>query len=263
LVTCQPRLAEAESAIAKARIVRERLTSQKLSPGLAKWIARLDRYLPVLEAATHLAQVAPEMLGRERPVTYLILMQNNHELRATGGFISGVGLIQFSEGKIITTTFQDSYRVDAGCDLSLHPPAPAPLRKYMWAPALVFRDANWSPDFPSSAQVARSIYSLCNGTDVEGVIGIDLDSVDALLRALGPLQPKGYPEPVTSETLLKFVGEYWTDPLRSASISEKETNDWWCHRKDFMADVLQAALCEGGAEVHSCSEASKQTAMDE
>ena len=244
LAVSQPRFGEAERALARASSARERLAVQALSPFLAKWTDRLDRYWPILEAATQLAQLAPKMLGQERPVTYLILMQNNHELRATGGFISGVGVIQFSQGKIITTTFQDSYAVDAGCALSLYPPAPAPLRRYMWAPALVFRDANWSPDFPSSAQVAASIYRQCTGADVDGVISIDLDGLEALLSALGPLQPEGYPEPVTGETLLKFVGEYWTDPLRSASILEMETSDWWSHRKDFMADLLQAALAQ-------------------
>lgn len=242
LAVSRPRFAEARSALVQARVALGRLDSRELSPRLSKWIVRLDRYLPVLEAATQLAQVAPKMLGHERPVTYLMMMQNNHELRATGGFISGVGMIQLSGGKVITTVFQDSYQVDAGYDLSAYPPAPAPLRKYMWASVLMFRDVNWSPDFPSSAAVASSIYRMSRGTDVDGVMGIDLDGVAALLQALGPLQPEGYPSPVTSETLLQFVGDYWTAPLRSASIAEKETSDWWTHRKDFMADLLEAAL---------------------
>ena len=241
LTVCQPRFVEAEKALVRARLARERLDGQELSPRLTLWLSRLDRYLPALEAATVLAQVAPGILGHERPISYLILVQNSHELRPTGGFISGVGMIQLSAGKIITSTFQDSYQVDAGCDLGAHPPAPAPLRKYMWAPVLVFRDANWSPDFPSSVAVARSIYRLCRGTDVDGAIAIDLAAVAKLLPALGPLQPEGYPKPVTSETLLQYVAEYWTAPLLSASIDE-DTGQWWTHRKDFMADLLQAAL---------------------
>ena len=244
LIASQPRFAEAEQALQEARTARARLDARPLPPRLAPWIERLDSPggLPALEAATRLAQVAPAMLGRERPVTVLVLMQNNHELRATGGFISGVGRVQLSAGKIVSTTFQDSYAVDAGCDLWAHPPPPAPLREYMWAPALMFRDANWSPDFPSSAQSAASIYRLCQGTDVDAVVALDLDAVALLLQALGPLQPEGYPAAVTSETLLEYVGQYWTAPVRSASATERDSSDWWSHRKDFMADILQAAL---------------------
>lgn len=242
LTVSRPRFAEAEDALVQVSAARERFKTRRLSPRLAKWVTRLDRYLPALEAGTQLAQALPEVMGRERPVTYLILMQNNHELRATGGFISGVGTIQLSAGKIITTTFQDSYQVDAACDLWAHPPAPEPLRRYMWAPVLVFRDANWSPDFPSSAVVAMSIYRMCQSSDVNGVIAIDLDGVSALLQGLGPLQPEGYPAAVTAETLLQFITDYWASPLRSADTAEEETGDWWLHRKDFVADVLQAAL---------------------
>jgi hypothetical protein len=241
LAVSAPRFAEAQESIARARTVREQINTVRLSPLLAKYMLLLDRYLPALETATALAQSAPELLGQQQPVTYLVLAQNSHELRPTGGFISGVGVIHLSQGKIISTTFQDSYQIDAVCDLDAHPPAPEPLRQYMWAPALVLRDANWSPDFPSSAKVVSSIYRLCHGMDVDGVVALDLDAVAALLQGLEPLQPEGYPQPVTSATLQQFLSQYWSAPLRSAD-TEKDSGEWWLHRKDFMADLLQAAL---------------------
>jgi hypothetical protein len=219
-----------------------RLQQHELSPRVARYLARLSAYWPVLEGAVLLAQDLPALLGQSRPMSYLLLAQNNHELRPTGGFISGVGLIQLSAGKIVSTTFQDSYAVDALCDVAAYPPAPQPLREYIWAPALVLRDANWSPDFPSSAATASSIYRLCSGVDVDGVVAIDLEAVATLLGALGPLQPEGYPEPVTSDNLLQYVNEYWTNPLRSVGITDEQKGEWWLHRKDFMADLLKVAL---------------------
>ena len=252
LAVSAPRFAEAQEGLARAQSARDQINTPRLSPRLARYILKLDRYLPALQAATALAQSAPALLGRQRPVTYLVLAQNNHELRPTGGFISGVGVIQLSQGKIISTTFQDSYQVDGDCDLDAHPPAPEPLRRYMWAPALVLRDANWSPDFPTTAQVVSSIYRLCHGTAVDGVVALDLDAVAALLQGLEPLQPEGYPEPVTSATLQQFLSQYWAAPLRSTPAQlmagrstrdmGQDAGDWWSHRKDFMADLLQAAL---------------------
>jgi hypothetical protein len=242
LVAARPRFSQAAAAVARARPAMTRLQQHELSPRVARYVARLGAYWPVLEGVASLAQDLPALLGQSRPMTYLLLAQNNHELRPTGGFISGVGLIQLSAGKIVSSTFQDSYAVDALCDVAAHPPAPQPLREYMWAPALVFRDANWSPDFPSSAATASSIYRLCGGADVDGVVAMDLDAVALLLGALGPLQPEGYPEPVTSDTLLQYVNEYWTNPLRSVDITDEQKGEWWLHRKDFMADLLKAAL---------------------
>lgn len=242
LAASRPRFAEAEAALAKAYSAWNRLDGRVLSPRLAAGKALGDRYLPLLEGGVKLAQLAPHLLGQERPVTYLILAQNNHELRPTGGFISGAGVIELSVGKIVTMTFQDSYAVDAQCDLGAHPPPPVPLREYIWAPALMFRDANWSPNFPTSAAVVTSIYRLCQGKQVDGVIAFDVEAVASLLRGLGSVQPEGYPEAVTADTFLHYVAQYWTHPLRALDTAEQETGEWWLRRKDFMADLLQAAL---------------------
>jgi hypothetical protein len=242
LMAAQPRFSQAAQAVARARPAMARLQQLELSPRMASYVARFDAYWPVLEGAVLLAQDLPALLGQSRPMSYLLLAQNNHELRPTGGFISGVGLIQLSAGKIISTTFQDSYAVDALCDAAAHPPPPQPLREYMLAPELVFRDANWSPDFPASAATASSIYRLCGGVAVDGVVAMDLEAVSLLLGALGPLQPEGYPSPVTSDTLLQYVNDYWANPLRSVGTTDEQQHEWWLHRKDFMADLLKAAL---------------------
>jgi hypothetical protein len=251
LLAAQPRFSQAAQAVARGRPAMIRLQQHELSPRVASYVARLTAYWPVLEGAVLLAQDLPAMLGQPHPMSYLLLAENNHELRPTGGFISAAGLIELSAGKIISTTFQDSYAVDALCDMAAHPPAPQPLREYIWAPALVFRDANWSPDFPSSAATASSIYRLCTGIGVDGVVAMDLQAVTLLLGALGPLQPEGYPEAVTSDTLLQYVNEYWTNPLRSVDITAEQMDEWWLHRKDFMSDLLKAALQKVTAEPQS------------
>lgn len=242
LVAAQPRFAQAAKAVARARPAMARLQSHELSAPLAHYKALLDDYWPLLEGAVLLAQDLPTLLGHERPISYLLLAQNSHELRPAGGFISGVGLLRISAGKIISVTFQDSYAVDVGCDLAQLPPAPRALREHMWAPALVFRDANWSPDFTASAATAASIYRLCQATEVDGVLAMDLDAVVALVGVLGSLQLQGYPAPVTAATFLQMVQEYWTNPLRSVDITDEQKDQWWLHRKDFMGDLLQAVL---------------------
>ncbi|OQB26409.1 MAG: hypothetical protein BWY10_02154 [Chloroflexi bacterium ADurb.Bin180] len=242
LVVARPRFEAASTALQKARPTLQRLNRLELSPRLARYQALLNAYWPVVEGGLLLAQDLPELLGEGRTVNYLLIAQNDQELRPTGGFISGAGLLQISAGKIVSMTFQDSYAVDALCDASAFSPAPSPLREYMWAPVLVFRDANWSPDLPTSAATLRSLYRRCQGVDVDGVVTLDIEAVRALLGALGPLQPEGYPEPVSNATLTRYINEYWTNPLRLADSTDEQKGDWWLHRKDFMSDLLKAAL---------------------
>ena len=148
----------------------------------------LDRYdeaYPLAQTGFELMTVAPQLLAADRPRTYLILFQNEDELRATGGFLSAAGRMTIDAGKIISLTVEDSYAVD---DFTTpYPDAPAPLRDYMGIDLWVFRDSNWSPDFPVAARQAISLYTQTRGGTIDGVIALNQRVVEALVDGLGPL----------------------------------------------------------------------------
>jgi len=245
LVDAGPRLAEAQGELERVAAARSELDTSRLSPRLATQVERLDRYLPLLRLAVQAARLAPNLLGAEGPRSYLVLAQNNHELRATGGFISGVGLLRLDQGRIVELSFRDSYAVD---DLSKpHPPPPPPLRKYMKAGILVLRDVNWSPDFPTTAQMAASLYALDQGVMVDGVIAADLTALQWLVGALGPLRLEGYDQPVSEGNVLEFMKAAWEAPPGAATIADRTRGDWrewWRHRKDFMGILLEGMLAK-------------------
>jgi hypothetical protein len=93
-----------------------------LHPRLESLLAQVDQLLPLAQAGLQAAQVAPALLGQDGPRTYLILAQNNHELRPTGGFISGAGFVRLAGGQITELKLSDSYSVDNW--QQPHPPAP-------------------------------------------------------------------------------------------------------------------------------------------
>ena len=98
-------------------------------------------------------------------------MQNEDELRATGGFLTEVGTVVVKDGEIVSYTFENSYDLD---DLSKpYPPAPWQLERYMDAQMLLLRDSNWSPDFPSSAATAEYLYAYKSFHTSDGIIAID------------------------------------------------------------------------------------------
>ena len=241
LVAQQQKFAEAQTQLAQAAQAREEIEGSELSPRLATLVDRLDKYLSPLQFALQGALLAPELLGASEPKSYLILAQNDDELRATGGFISGVGLLRIDQGRILELDFQDSYAVD---DLSQpHAEPPQPLRDHMWAQIWLLRDANWSPDFPTAAQVAAQIYQQDQGVAVDGVIAIDQQAVRLMVRALGSIRLEGYEESVTADNVIQLARQYWASPLGEGTLGEGAA-DWWAHRKDFMGMLMQAALAE-------------------
>jgi hypothetical protein len=236
----QPSWQEAETALRRVAEARSRLDVAQFDPRIANQLQRLDRYLPLLQTGSALARLAPLLLGADDPKSYLLLAQNSDELRATGGFISGAGILQIDRGQLSDISFADSYAVyNATVD---HPLAPPDLQEAMGAQMLVFRDANWSPDFRSTALVAQALYQLNTSTATDGVVAFDLEATQRLISALEPLALPGYDQPLTSANVLAAMREIWSDPLATeGTVSEADNSDWWLHRKDFMGDMAAAA----------------------
>jgi len=197
-------------------------------------LARLDKYTPWLETALDAALVAPSLLGGDGPRTYLVIAQNNHELRATGGFISGVGELRVDKGVIVSLGFDDSYAVD---NLEVaHELTPPNFQWTLYGELWFFRDANWDPDFPTSARRAMEIYERDRGVKADGVIALDLEGLRLLLEAVGPIAVEGIEEKVTGANVNQVLQEQWGRP------GESDPRDWWLHRKDFMGQIAAAAM---------------------
>jgi hypothetical protein len=223
---------------------RERIDEERLSPKVGQLVLRLDKYVALFDTGVEGLLAAPYLLGAESPRTYLLLAQNENELRATGGFISSVALLRVRDGKIEDLDFRDSYAVD---DLSNpHPAPPEALERYMLSQLWLLRDANWYPDFPTTAQIASELYELDQGVSVDGVIAADLVAVEALVEVLGPIQLEEYGQEVTGANVMDLMREYWASPA-----GEGQTGDWWSHRKDFMGELLGAMMTRLQSDVGS------------
>jgi O-antigen ligase len=236
LQSARPQLAQALAALDEMRRTRQTMPATQLSPRVAQWGLRFDHMLSLLENGVRGALALPELLGASSPRAYLILIQNEDELRPTGGFISGVARVVLDEGRIVELTFEDSYAVD---DLSRpYPAAPLPLYEIMGTELWLFRDSNWSPDFPTSAQVAMVLYWLGHDdVNVDGVVAMDQCALQLFLMALGPLDLEEYPEPVTSENVIQAARDSW-----APAGGEGLTDEWWERRKNFMGRLIVAAV---------------------
>ncbi|MFH1667726.1 MAG: DUF4012 domain-containing protein [Candidatus Komeilibacteria bacterium] len=149
---------------------------------------KINQYYQQLGVAVDLMDVFPYFVGYPEPVTYLLLFQNNHEIRATGGFIGSYGLITIDRGQLVNLFIDDIYHLDSEVIGELEIEPPQPIRDYLGVKFWYMRDANWYPDFPTSAKKMMEFYGLENGTEkLDGVIAITPDVVSDLIALTGDL----------------------------------------------------------------------------
>lgn len=150
-----------------------------------------------------LLQIAPSLLGQSEPKTYLLLFQNDKEMRATGGFMTAYAFLKIDKGHLSTTTSDDIYRLDERllkvCVTKICPlTPPAPIVKYLpeadgrprtaWS----MRDSNISPDFPTSAKQFEKMYAMLGeGLPFDGILTIDTQVVEELIAITGPIDVFG------------------------------------------------------------------------
>ncbi|HEX2910541.1 MAG TPA: DUF4012 domain-containing protein [Chloroflexia bacterium] len=233
----QARFGRAEQLLSEISALRAGLEAQRLNLDPArKALTMLDRYLPDLKQGVELARelppVLPALLGANQPVTYLALMQNSDELRATGGFISSTALVTLDRGKFSLSGFQDSYAVD-NPKVQPEPPVAA-LNRYMQAQFLAVRDANWWPDFPTSARKVADLYQRQAGRSADSVIALDSQAVSYLFEALGPLDLPAYNERLTAQNFEERLRYYYLPPG-----TDTQSGDWWLKRKEFVGVAIK------------------------
>lgn len=138
--------------------------------------------------ARPLIEVMPQIMGQDSPKRYLILFQNNAELRPTGGFITAYGYFTVKNGLIESEGSSDIYKLDD--TLSLRIPAPAPIIKYLPnVPNLNIRDSNLSADYYVSMQQFEKLYENTAGNqDIDGIIALDTQFVLSMIDVLGPIE---------------------------------------------------------------------------
>ena len=170
--------------------------------------AKIDKYGPLLDSYLTASERLPAILGWDAPRRYLVLTQNPAELRPTGGFIGSYGIIAFDKGRITERTFQDVFLLDLPWDFPFIKP-PTELANYLLGPKQPWQlaDANWSPDFPTSARDALRLYTNESGdTRIDGVLGITTYTIDELLKVTGPITVPEYGVTIASgETTLKTL----------------------------------------------------------
>ncbi|MBI4084563.1 MAG: DUF4012 domain-containing protein [Candidatus Levybacteria bacterium] len=164
---------------------------------------KLQKYEPILALFLSVADALPDLLGFDNEKIYLVLFQNNMELRPGGGFIGSYGLLTVKNGKMLTFTIHDVY--DADGKLKGHLEPPFAIKRHLGASHWFLRDSNMSADFPTNAKKAAYFLNLETNERVDGVIGVDVSFAQTLLSVVGPISIPEYQTSVSSENFFTLI----------------------------------------------------------
>ncbi|MEN2739503.1 DUF4012 domain-containing protein [Microbacterium sp. X-17] len=189
-VAAQPVMAKAQTAFDSARrdigsIDRSSVISP-IGSAVTKMRSLMSEVAPDLQAADNTVRLLPGMLGANGPRSYLIVAQNPAELRATGGLIGSVALVNADKGAAVLSTEV------AGTSIG---PWPTPVFDVpeattgLYGPLVgrYLQDVNFTPDFPLAARTAAAMWVRTHGGVVDGVITVDPVVLSAMLKATGPV----------------------------------------------------------------------------
>ncbi|HTX87235.1 MAG TPA: DUF4012 domain-containing protein [Candidatus Nanoarchaeia archaeon] len=203
---------------------------------------KLSAASSLLSEATVVSQLAPEFFGYPVKSTFLVLFENDAELRPAGGFLGTYGILQTENGDVIRFDSHDIYHLDEPMEalhlLSIMPPDP--IKIYLnknW----YMRDSNWSPDWPTSAQQIVWFYNKENNLlppknqinnfngQFTGVIAVTPEFVTSLLELTGPVTVNGE----------QFTADNFTNLLQykvEQDLAAQNVTSW--QRKEIIGKIL-------------------------
>lgn len=158
----------------------------KIQEQITEVVHTFSDYRPIM---SELAKMA----GAEEAQKYLILFQNDNELRPTGGFLTAYSIVKVDKGRVIPEKSGDIYDLDL--KFRQNTAIPKELGRYLiteryWH----LRDMNIYPDFKKSMETFYQNYQTIPSEpgDIDGIIAVDTQLLTWLLEVIGPVQVAGY-----------------------------------------------------------------------
>ena len=207
--------------IAKARYHIDKVYLSDVPKEYLDTFVQMKEILPLVEDSlkegVESRNVVEELLGANGSRTYLFLFQNNHEMRATGGFIGSYGIVKINNGNIEKMIVDDIFNPDGQLIDRVVPPLPIQKISADWS----LHDSNWFVNFPLSAKKAMDFYERTGGPTVDGVVAITPAMMEKFLAITGPITLPQYDMVLTDENFMEIM----QDEVEDEDNYEKTNED--------------------------------------
>ncbi len=179
-----------------------------------------------------LADALVGFLGKDEMRTYLLVFQNDSELRPSGGFMGSVAEVRVLNGEIQSIYVPKGGPYDLKSQLTQRVQSPEPL--HLINPLWQFQDANWHPDFKQSADRINWFWSKSGQPTLDGVIAVNASFMERVLAVTGPIEMPEYNKTITAEN-------FYLETQKAVEIEyDKEENS----PKKFIGDLFDRLMLE-------------------
>lgn len=160
-----------------------------------------------------ISQFLPDLLGVNERQRYLILLQNDGEIRSTGGWITSYSVVAIEGGQIRELFVDDIYNAEGTLKVKGYTyRTPNSMIRALGETQFTFSLVNWNPNLDSvMTDSEQFIYELGKGNDIDGLITIDTVFLQKLLDKWGGIEVPGESEVITSSNLYTKIFEMHTE----------------------------------------------------
>lgn len=160
-------------------------------------VALLEKYLPTIIA----------MLGGDGERTYMVLFQNNAEIRATGGNPGAVSVMSVDNGAVEQREDDTVLQAHWLFREARTPAAELPAETLeLYERDFTLHSANYTrtPDFPTAAALFSGVWTKASGSQPDGIIALDPLVLAKILEVTGPVTTEEGTE-INSENLVETL----------------------------------------------------------
>ncbi|MDP2772644.1 MAG: DUF4012 domain-containing protein [Nocardioides sp.] len=151
------------------------------------YVNRVEEASDALASAETATKALPDMVGADGPRDYLLLFQNNAEIRATGGMPGSWALIHADNGRLSMA----KQGVAGDFPMSEQPVVPlseGEVKVYGKEIGTYFQDPGFTPDFPRAAEIWGAHWQRrFPATQIDGVLALDPVGMSYMLEGTGPV----------------------------------------------------------------------------
>ena len=262
LIAAAPELHQAARALDAANAAVAKLPHSTWLPFVDSRRNKLQQQLQSIDgyvgAADRAAQILPAMAGWSTMQRYFVGLQNEAEMRGTGGIPGAFAIMEVFHGKVTFTHFESDQVLLPVATGQLVPTGLNFGSDYdsAWGrsePTSLYVNSNLSPNFPYAAQIWAKMWQQVSGEHVDGAIALDPAALSYFLAVTGPaVLPDGTAVSAQNVVSLTERDEYALYPNLD-------------QRKDFLVDLIHATddkITSGSGDtaglVHAASAAASQ-----
>ncbi|HWH27777.1 MAG TPA: DUF4012 domain-containing protein [Mycobacteriales bacterium] len=201
---------------------------------------QVDTLAGTLSGASTALEIAPALLGEDRPRRFFVLVQQNAESRGTGGLPGGYAVLETDKGRLRVVAAGSRQDLDGQGPIAVPPDVPVEwATRYGGYGAFDLPvNINVSPDLPVVSRLIAQRWRDRTGQEIDGVIALDAQALAAVLEGSGAIQVGG--RSIAPENLVEYlaIGQYadFAPPPGSSAL------DLTLQRKDALSDAATATL---------------------